>query len=45
MLTFNGGLIDYRYTLNCGTTLTAKSPLYLVGTIDNNGFKLDTTKP
>ena len=45
MLTHEGSLIDYRYTLNCGTTLTSRGLLYLVGTIDANGFKLDPTTP
>lgn len=45
MLTHEGSLIDYRYTFNCGTTLTARSNLYLVGTINEHGFKLDPTTP
>ncbi len=31
---------DMRYTLNCGTTLTANKPLYLKGTITNGLFYL-----
>ena len=36
--------LDLRYSLNCGTTLTANEPIYLVGTInDTDGlFYLDT---
>ena len=45
LLTHEGSLIDYRYTFNCGTTLTAHSNFYIVGTIDDNGFKLDPTTP
>ena len=45
LLSHQGDFIDFRYTFNCGTTLTARSNLYIVGTIDNNGFKLDTTQP
>ncbi len=37
-------LIDYRYSTNCGSTLTARMPFYLVGTMDNDGFfSLDAT--
>lgn len=37
-------LIDLRWSLNCGTTLTARTPIYLVGTIDNDGlFTLDSS--
>ena len=37
-------LVDLRYSTNCGTTLTARKPVYLVGTIDANGFlTLDDT--
>lgn len=36
--------INLRYSTNCGTTLTARKPVYLVGTIDANGFlTLDDT--
>ena len=41
---FNG--IDIRYTLNCGTTLTAHKPIYLVVTPTSNGkCKLASTTP
>lgn len=33
-------ITDMRYTLNCGTTLTANKPLYLKGTITNGLFYL-----
>ena len=36
--------IDFRYSCNCGTTLTAKKPVYLVGTFTNGKFYLDTTQ-
>ena len=32
------GLIDLRYSTNCGTTLQVRKPVYLVGTIDSNGL-------
>ena len=36
---------DFRYSSNCGTTLIANQPIYLVGTIGNDGlFYFDTTK-
>lgn len=35
--------IDFRYSSNCGTTLTANKPVYLVGTITNGYFYLDAT--
>lgn len=38
----NGNVIDYRYTLNCGTTLTANKPIYLVGTIQDGLFYLSS---
>ena len=31
-------LIDLRYSTNCGTSLTTRAPVYLVGTIDDNGY-------
>ena len=31
-------LIDLRYSTNCGKTLVGRKPVYLVGTIDANGF-------
>lgn len=35
---------DLRYSTNCGTTLTAYKPVYLVGTLDGEGlFYLNTT--
>lgn len=34
--------LDFRYSSNCGTTLTPNSSLYLVGTIRDNLFYLDT---
>ena len=36
--------LDLRYSLNCGTTLTANKPIYLVGTINDTDdlFYLDT---
>ena len=38
--------LDFRYSSNCGTTLVAYKPLYLVGTINANDglFYLDTTQ-
>ena len=45
LFTHFGGLIDYRYTFNCSMTLTARSNFYIVGTIDDNGFKLDPSLP
>ena len=45
LLTHNGDLIDYRFTFNCGSTLTPRSNFYIVGTIDANGFKLDPSQP
>ena len=30
--------LDFRYSANCGTTLTAHAPLYLVWTIGNDGL-------
>lgn len=36
-------LIDYRYSFNCGTTLTANTMVYIVGTIGTDGlFYLDS---
>ena len=37
---------DLRYSTNCGTTLTTRMPVYLVGTINNTDkrFYLDTTQ-
>ena len=37
---------DLRYSTNCGTTLTTRKPVYLVGTINNTDkrFYLDTTQ-
>ena len=37
---------DLRYSTNCGTTLTNRKPVYLVGTINNTDkrFYLDTTQ-
>ena len=32
------GLIDLRYSTNCGTTLTSYKPVYLVGTIGTDGY-------
>lgn len=38
-------LLDFRYSSNCGTTLTGGKPIYLVGTrVNGQYFKLDTTK-
>lgn len=37
------GLIDLRYSTNCDTTLTANAPIYIVGTMSNGLFYLDTT--
>lgn len=35
---------DFRYSSNCGNTLTANQPVYLVGTVNENGlFYFDTT--
>ena len=36
---------DLRYTLNCGTTLTAHKPVYLVVTITNGKAKIANTTP
>lgn len=38
-------VIDLRYSTNCGSTLTANKPVYLVGVIDSTGagYTLDTT--
>lgn len=42
----NYGAIDARYTFNCGTTLTANKPFFIVGSIGNDGyFHLDVTQP
>lgn len=39
------GYIDFRYSSNCGTTLTTQQPLYLVGTFGTDDlFYLDTTQ-
>ena len=39
------GYIDFRYSSNCGTTLTTQKPLYLVGTFGTDDlFYLDTTQ-
>ena len=35
--------IDFRYSSNCGTTLTAGKPVYLVGKVNNGYFALDDT--
>ena len=36
---------DFRYSANCGATLTAYEPVYLVGTIHDDGkFYFDSTK-
>lgn len=41
---YTGAYIDFRYSANCGKTLVAHKPLYLVGTIGVDGlFYLDTT--
>lgn len=39
------GTIDFRYSSNCGTTLTAQKPVYIVGTVDEYDglFYLDNT--
>ena len=36
-------LIDFRYSSNCGTTLVANKPLYIVGTMSNGLFYLADT--
>lgn len=37
--------IDMRYSINCGTTLTANKSIYLVGTVKSDGlFYFDTTQ-
>lgn len=36
-------LVDLRYSTNAGSTLTAGKPVYLVGTVSNGLFYLDTT--
>lgn len=42
----NYGAIDARYTFNCGTTLTANKPFFIVGSIGEDGyFHLDVTQP
>lgn len=35
--------IDFRYSSNCGTTLTAGKPVYLVGKVNSGYFALDDT--
>ncbi len=43
-LLYTSGYVDFRYSSNAGSTLTAHKPLYLVGTIGADGlFYLDTT--
>ena len=45
-LYFHYAGVDLRYTLNCGTTLTAHKPIYLVVTPTSNGkCKLASTTP
>ena len=42
----NAGLVDVRYTFNCGSTLVANKSFFIVGTIGNDGyFYLDQTQP
>ena len=43
---YDGYPLDFRYSSNCATTLTAHKPVYLVGTIDEDDglFYLDTTQ-
>ena len=42
----NYSLIDVRYTFNCGSTLVANKPFFIVGNIGNDGyFYLDQTQP
>ena len=42
----NYSLVDIRYTFNCGSTLTAYSPFYIVLNKDtDNYYYLDTTQP
>lgn len=36
-----GHSLDFRYSSNCGSTLVAYKPIYLVGTITNGLFYLD----
>ena len=37
--------LDFRYSTNCATTLTAQRPVYLVGTVENDGlFHLDVSQ-
>lgn len=31
-------LVDLRYSTNCGTTLVARKPIYIVGTIGTDGY-------
>ena len=35
--------INFQYSSNCGSTLAVNKPLYLVGTIQNGLFYLDST--
>jgi hypothetical protein len=35
--------IDIRYSTNCGQTLSANQPMWIVGTMNNGLFYLDTT--
>ena len=35
--------VDFRYSSNCGSTLVANKPVYIVGTLQNNLFYLDNT--
>ena len=39
--TYSANLINFQYSSNCGTSLTARKMVYLVGTIENGLFYLD----
>jgi hypothetical protein len=44
----HSGLVDHRYSFNTANNATsgtaARKPIYLVGTVTNGLFYLDTTK-
>ena len=45
IVTSHAMAIDFRYSTNCGTTLTANKPIFIVGTYNDatNTFTLDNT--
>ena len=40
---YDASAFDFRYSSNCGSTLTIGKPVYLVGTLTNGLFYLDAT--